>query len=75
MLNSYSIIFNATYIESLEEENNSHIAKNLNINRKTVIKWKQRWQESKAQLDRIKKDEPHKLNNAIKEILEIFLKI
>jgi len=35
-----------------------------------VIKWKQRWEQSKRELERIEKDEPRKLNQAIKEILE-----
>ena len=35
-----------------------------------MIKWKQRWEQSKRELERIEKDEPRKLNQAIKEILE-----
>ena len=54
----------------LEKQNNSYVAKKLNTNRKTVIKWKQRWEESKAELDRIERDEPRKLKQAVKEILD-----
>lgn len=61
----------ATIILALvEEPNNSHVSTSLSINRKTVIKWKQRWEESKVELDRIERDEPRKLKQAIKEILE-----
>ena len=54
----------------LEKQNNSYVAKKLSINRKTVVKWKQRWGESKAELDRIERDEPRKLKQAIKEVLD-----
>ena len=54
----------------VEDSNNFHVSTSLNINRKTVIKWKHRWIQSKVELDRIEKDEPRKLNQAIKEILE-----
>lgn len=61
----------ATIILALvEESNNYHVSTSLNINRKTVIKWKQRWEESKVELDRIERDEPRKLKQEIKEILE-----
>lgn len=61
----------ATIILALvEKPNNSHVSTSLSINRKTVIKWKQRWEESKVELDRIERDEPRKLKQAIKEILE-----
>ena len=57
-------------LELLEKSNSSTVSKSLNINRKTVIKWKQRWVQSKIELDRIEKDEPRKLKQAIKEFLE-----
>ncbi|WP_373845148.1 helix-turn-helix domain-containing protein [Clostridium sp.] len=57
-------------LELLEKSNSSTVSKSLNRNRKTVIKWKQRWVQSKIKLDRIEKDEPRRLNQAIKELLE-----
>lgn len=53
----------------LEEPNHSYVAENLNIRRKTVIKWKQRWEQAKLELGRVERDEPRKLNQTINEIL------
>ena len=53
----------------LEESNHSRVSESLNISRKTVIKWKQRWEQSKLELERVEIDEPWKLNQTINEIL------
>jgi len=59
----------AIILAVLEESNHSYVSENLNIMRKTVIKWKQRWLQAKLELDRVERDEPLKLNQTINEIL------
>jgi len=53
----------------LEESNHCSVSESLNISRKTVIKWKQRWEQSKLELEQVERDEPRKLNQTINEIL------
>lgn len=50
--------------------NNTAIASKENCNRKTVRKWRDRWNKAAKEIDYIEREEPHNLKSFIAKVLE-----
>jgi len=53
-----------------EGYNNSDIARECDCHRKTVRKWRNRWEQAEAELKIIEKEQPHKLKSFIQTVLD-----